>query len=156
MKSSFHEAALRVILGHAAQTLHVAGAEAQGRKLAVTPVNLQARLACVFKALRQVEQSVQVSWGVAKLGPSLYGRAAESLALVRLATMTALADPKAEAWLYSLEARARKILLEVGGTPQGTIVSELQTMEEVLDDGGEDGGPTQRGSAPVGGREGPG
>lgn len=134
MKSSFHEAALRVILRHSALTLHIAGAEPQGRKLAVTPVNLKARLACIFKALRQVEQSVQVSWGVAKLGPSLYGRASESLALVRLATMVALADPKAEAWLYTLEARARKILLEVGGEPQGTIVSELQLMEELRDD----------------------
>jgi hypothetical protein len=153
MKSSFHEAVLRVMLRNTAMTLQMAGAEPQARKLAVTPVNLQARLACVFKALRQVEQSVQVSWGIAKLGPSLYGRASEALALVRLATMTALADPKAEAWLYSLEARSRKILVEVGGEPRGTIVSELQMMEDLLDDeGGEDAGT--RGSPSIGGQEG--
>lgn len=121
---------LRLILLHAAEIHRLAGLEAEARKLAATPVNVGARLACVFRVLRNVEQSTRTQWGVARLGPTLPGRAMEVLTLVRCATVTALADSDPELWLVILEERARMILHGCGGRPSGTIEDELEAMED--------------------------
>lgn len=116
------ERILRRALLDAAGVFRACGFESEARKLEATPVKVGAKLACVWRVIRVVEQSVQVQWGLNRLGPSLPGKAVEALALVRCAAASALAEtPGWEAWLESLSSRTREILRQVGGQPRGRI-----------------------------------
>ena len=133
-------AILRAILSHAGQLADLAGKKDIGSKLALTRVNLDAQLSCVFKATRRLESELLVPWAMTKLSPSPAGLAYEALVTVRLAAIAALTSPDPDPFLRLLEHHLRLHLEDRGIVPRGTIGKESAALRSVLEERNEDVG----------------
>lgn len=67
-------------------------AEAEARKISMTPVRAKSNMACVVRSLRVVEQSLRVRWGLYP-GVTLHSQAVMAIQLTQvLVTATLLGD----------------------------------------------------------------
>jgi hypothetical protein len=82
---------LRHLIQVTAHLLMAAGFEAQARRLLATPVNIKARLSCLFRTLRAIELTIDARWGTSmRQGKSLTGYAIEGVACAHLGAVLAL------------------------------------------------------------------
>ena len=98
-----------------------------------TPVNIDARLACLFKSLRTVETAITAKWGRSLLsGSRLASAAAENLILVRAGAVAALSGEgeKTNGWMRTLIARAELRISETGHETEGWGAIEKELEDE--------------------------
>lgn len=134
---------IKLQLLRAAQLLESAGHKGPARHLALTPVQLEARLACVFRSVRAVENSALAGWARQLLGPSQSGSALEAVLLVRLGAIAVLSSPEREiVWLDKILERQEYLLRRWGIEPQGTAEDVERALQEdverALQEDGED------------------
>lgn len=114
------ETQLRLLMVMAASALHDAGAEAQARRLSTVPIRLESRLACVFKAIRQVEQSLQVRMGALMISPTPIGAACELLSLAKVGAHAAVTGAgNVHEWLLLLHKRGVHLMGKEHGGDDG-------------------------------------